>query len=137
MALGGVTGLEWYELGTGLLQVHGVVSENGLVEERYRRVRCEVGKPTGFRRGDANPQPDGIVNLSDGIVILNFLFLEGEAPGCFDAADVDDNGGVRLNDPVFLFNYLFLGGDSPPLPGPLGCGDDPTDDSLECVASCP
>jgi hypothetical protein len=37
-----------------------------------------------------------------------------------------------LSDAAALFNYLFLGGAAPPAPGPEECGDDPTDDDLDC-----
>ena len=30
------------------------------------------------------------MQLTDGIFILNFLFLGGDSPGCFEAADADD-----------------------------------------------
>jgi hypothetical protein len=93
-----------------------------------------------FVRGDANS--DSKIDLTDGIVILNFLFLGGEAPACMDAADVDDSGGDKLvlTDAVRLFNWLYLGGDVPPPPSPSTagylreeCGPDPTDDDMGCL----
>ncbi|MEM7232611.1 MAG: hypothetical protein AAF517_10575, partial [Planctomycetota bacterium] len=62
----------------------------------------------GFLRGDANS--DGVVDLSDGVRILSFLFLGSQAPSCLAAADADDNDQVALTDSIVLFNYLFLGG---------------------------
>ena len=88
-----------------------------------------------FRRGDANG--DGAADLSDGVFVLNNLFLGGSAPTCAKTADADDTGDLDLSDPVFLFNHLFLGGPVPPAPFGV-CGQDPTADELTCesFASC-
>ena len=76
-----------------------------------------------FRRGDAND--DGGLNITDGIFILNYLFLGGPAPPCEETADSNDDGGVNITDGIFVLNYLFLGGPAPPAPGPDVCGPDP------------
>jgi len=93
----------------------------------------DVIDPAGprFRRGD--PDNNGAIQLTDGIFILNFLFLGGADPICFDAADADNNGSVQLTDGIFILNFLFLGGEAPPAPG-LDCGEDPAepDDGLGC-----
>jgi hypothetical protein len=94
-----------------------------------------------FVRGDSNS--DGEVDITDGIQLLNFLFLGGVAPECLDAADVDDDGGASptITDAIALFNWLFLGGSPPedPVPlsaeyGPDSCGPDPTPDAMGCLA---
>jgi hypothetical protein len=95
-----------------------------------------------FVRGDANS--DGNINLTDGIVVLNYLFLGQAAPACMDAADADDTGAGNpsLTDAVIIFNWLFLGGPAPqpPSPGeasydPGDCGPDPTpDDGMDCAS---
>ena len=96
---------------------------------------CDV---SGFKRADSNA--DGNVDLSDASYTLNFLFLGGPGPVCFDSADSNDDGGVDLSDGVFGLNFLFLGGPPPPAPGHTVCGDDPSADGLaECLypeASC-
>ncbi len=87
---------------------------------------------TTFRRADSNS--DSALDLTDAVFTLNFLFLTGAAPTCFDAMDANDSGGIDLSDGVFTLNYLFLTGAPPPAPGPTECGEDPTDDALtECV----
>ena len=68
-----------------------------------------------FYRADADD--NGSVQLTDGIFILNFLFLGGGSPTCFDAADAANNGSVQLTDGIFILNFLFLGGAAPPAPG--------------------
>ena len=85
-----------------------------------------------FRRGDSNA--DRLVDVSDAVFVLGFLFLGSEAPVCARSADADDSGEIELTDAVYLLNFLFLGGDSPPVPGPLECGPDPTEDPLDCAA---
>jgi diadenosine tetraphosphatase ApaH/serine/threonine PP2A family protein phosphatase len=87
----------------------------------------EEPEPT-FRRGDADGT--GTVELTDAVLVLNWLFLGSAAPGCADAADANDDGKVDLSDPVQVLGFLFLGSAAPPSPGPETCGDDPTDDDL-------
>ena len=90
-----------------------------------------------FRRADANA--DGGVTISDGVRILNALFLGSAALDCLDAADANDDSAVNLSDPLAIFGFLFLGGAVPPSPGPSSCGPDPTADGLTCVTppACP
>jgi hypothetical protein len=83
-----------------------------------------VRRLRGFIRGDANADadpPDKIVDLSDPIFILNYLFQGGPEPPCREAADADADGELNLTDGVYLLNYLFKAGPAPPHPFP-GCG---------------
>ena len=82
-----------------------------------------------FIRGDANS--DGIVDLTDAIYLLNFLFQGGPTSKCQDAVDTNDDGIVDLTDAIYLLNHLFVGGKSPHSPYP-GAGSDPTKDQLSC-----
>lgn len=78
-----------------------------------------------FLRGDADA--NGIVDFTDAINHLKFLFLgEGEIL-CRDAADSDDSGDDDLTDDIFTLTVLFLGGEVFPDPGDTSCGVDPTD----------
>ncbi|MCZ6793020.1 MAG: hypothetical protein O7J95_05330 [Planctomycetota bacterium] len=97
-----------------------------------------------FVRGDVDS--NGRIELTDGIVVLNFLFVGGVPPACMDAADANDDGGERpdLTDAVVIFNWLFLGGPPPAPPTPLltqydrsDCGPDPTDDLMDCALASP
>jgi hypothetical protein len=87
-----------------------------------------------FHRGD--PNDDGTMNITDGIYVLNFLFLGGIDPPCREAADANDDGTVNITDGIYLLNFLFLGGPEPRSPGPPreACGLDPADSpsSLGC-----
>lgn len=84
--------------------------------------------PLTFLRGDTNG--DGVLDLSDAIATLAYLFLGGETD-CVDAADVDDDGRILLTDPIAALGWLFQGGDPPPPPFPAP-GVDPTPDALGC-----
>ena len=77
-----------------------------------------------FVRGDCNQ--DAERNLTDGIFLLNFLFLGGGEPQCVAACDNNGDGELNITTAVFLFNFLFLGG--PPPPEPLECGASSTED---------
>ena len=90
-----------------------------------------------FLRGDADAS--GVTNITDGIFVLNFLFLGGPTPSCEDAADADDSGAINITDGIYVLNFLFLGGPNPPAPSPR-CGPDPTADGVGCAtahSNCP
>jgi hypothetical protein len=84
-----------------------------------------------FRRGDSNQ--DGLVDISDSMYTLGFLFLSGPPAECRKAADANDDGAVDLSDAVYGLGFLFLGGPPPPEPSG-GCGEDRTEDDLSCDA---
>jgi hypothetical protein len=85
------------------------------------------GEEVVFYRAD--PNNDGAANITDGIYVLNYLFLGGPAPTCKESADPNDDGVVNITDGIYILNYLFLGGPVPVAPGPPGkgspCGPDP------------
>lgn len=89
---------------------------------------------SGFIRGNCSPslqpgpQP---LDLTDGIFLLERLFLLPEEPICKDACDTNDDGRLNMTDAIYVFNFLFLGGPAPPAPFPE-CGTDPTPDDLSC-----
>jgi hypothetical protein len=83
-----------------------------------------------FIRGNANG--DGVVDVSDAVRVLRFLFGgPAGALGCVKSADADDSGAVNITDALRLLNALFLGGPAPPAPYPA-CGFDLTADGLDC-----
>lgn len=82
-----------------------------------------------FRRGDNNA--DDEVNITDGIVILNYLFRTAAEPKCLKTTDWDDSGTIDLTDAVALLSFLFR--DRVPAPEPFReCGIDNTADELTC-----
>jgi ELWxxDGT repeat protein len=86
-----------------------------------------------FRRGEASG--DGVVNLTDAIAVLGYLFAGGPPPACDDAADADDDGRLDITDPIALLLHLFSGG-APPPPPQADCGPDPSADGLGCLRGC-
>ncbi len=96
------------------------------------RVEQEVAPM--FRRGDSNA--DGNSNLTDAVFVLSYLFSQGPAPSCLEAADVDDAGDVTLTDAIQLLVFLFQQG-APPPPPTDACGEDPTADELGCEEFAP
>jgi hypothetical protein len=57
---------------------------------------------------------DAVVDISDPVCLLTFLFLGGPAPTC----PMDANGDLAtdITDAIYLLSFLFLGG-PPPVPG--------------------
>jgi hypothetical protein len=68
-------------------------------------------------RGDVNA--DGVINVTDVVYLINYLFLvpPGPAPVPLEAGDVNCDGEINVTDVVYLINFLFL---VPPGPPP-GC----------------
>ncbi|TFG89842.1 MAG: hypothetical protein E4H15_08660 [Syntrophobacterales bacterium] len=64
--------------------------------------------------GDASGNQ--VVNLTDVIYLLNYLFKGDLPPSPMAAGDVNGDCKVNLTDVVYLLNYLFKAGD-PPVPG--------------------
>jgi len=91
--------------------------------------------PTFFRlppfiRADFNI--DGVVDLSDAIATLNWLFTGGPGPTCENAGDANADNQIDVSDASFLLNWLFTGGVEPPAPGPTTCGVDRDRRALSC-----
>lgn len=95
----------------------------------YTATNVALPLTSTFIRGDSNN--DGIVDLTDAIFILNYLFQGGDAPSCQDAADVNDDGILDISDAVAVLQYLFLGGNDPAQPYPDE-GIDFSEDGLIC-----
>jgi hypothetical protein len=84
---------------------------------------------SSFVRADSDSS--GVVNITDAIVTLDYLFRGAVSPRCLDSADANDDGQVDIVDPVFTILALFAGGAQPPTPYPAA-GTDPTPDGLGC-----
>ena len=81
-----------------------------------------------YRRGDSNR--DDLLDLSDAIGLLQYLFGNGDA-NCKDASDANDDGAVGIADAITILSHLF-GISTPPVP--LGeCEVDQSPDNLDCL----
>ncbi len=83
-----------------------------------------------FLRADFNSS--GVVDISDPIATLDYLFMGKGSPTCMDAADADNSGALDITDSLYTLDYLFLGGVTIPSPGAEACGPDPDQDDLDC-----
>ena len=84
-----------------------------------------------FVRGDCNA--DGSYNIADAINVLNILFTGRGISLCRDACDANDDGAINIADAIYVLGDLFNNGRDPAPPFP-DCGDDFTDDSLNCLS---
>lgn len=82
-----------------------------------------------FVRGDANG--DGLINIADGVFILQFLFSSGAAPNCLAAANVNGDSTIDISDIINLISFQFQGGFPPMAPFP-DCGID-ANEPFDCV----
>jgi hypothetical protein len=94
-------------------------------------VQATEGK---FIRGDSNL--DSVVDISDGLKVLLYLFNGASAP-CLDALDANDSGTVDITDGILILDYLFKGGAAPAQPFPAKGADPTTTDGLNCAQGLP
>lgn len=64
--------------------------------------------------GDADN--NGIVNISDAVYTIAYIFGGGQAPDPLCLGDSDGNGIVNISDTVYLIGWIFGGGDAPHCP---------------------
>ena len=72
--------------------------------------------------GDANA--DEMVNVSDAVHIINYVFIGGDPPDPLESGDVNCDGSCNVSDAVWIINYVFSGGNIP-------CDSD-GDDNPDC-----
>ena len=67
--------------------------------------------PKDYFCGDANA--DFIVNVSDAVYIINYIFMGGPPPDPIEAGDANCDFMVNVSDAVWIINYIFQGGNGP------------------------
>jgi hypothetical protein len=70
-----------------------------------------VSRERYYLLGDANG--DGVINVTDVVYLINYLFIGGPAPNPLAAGDANCDGVVNASDVVYLINYLFISGPPP------------------------
>ncbi|MFQ6008853.1 MAG: hypothetical protein ACE5K8_07890, partial [Candidatus Zixiibacteriota bacterium] len=67
-------------------------------------------------RGNANGDPDDLINVVDVTYLVNYLFRDGPAPPCLQEGNVDGDIDETINvaDVTYLVDFLFRGGSPPP-----------------------
>jgi len=76
----------------------------------YKLMAGYVGA-TFVQRGDVTA--DGVIDASDLVYLLNYLFIHGPEPIPLETGDVTCDGVVDASDVVYLLNYLFVHGPQP------------------------
>jgi hypothetical protein len=61
--------------------------------------------------GDANG--DHIVNVSDAVAIINYVFVSGDPPDPIESGDCNCDDLCNVSDAVWIINYVFVGGNDP------------------------
>lgn len=64
--------------------------------------------------GDADGS--GLVNISDAVLLIAYIFGGGAAPNPICLGDADGSGTITISDAVYLISYVFGGGPSPHCP---------------------
>jgi hypothetical protein len=66
-------------------------------------------------RGNVNGDPADVIDISDLVYLIDYMFLSGPLPPCAEESDIDGNGvGPDISDLVYLVDYMFSGGSAPP-----------------------
>ena len=65
-------------------------------------------------RGDVNY--DGGLDISDLVYLVEWMFVGGPEPPCFEEADIDGSGISDISDLLMLVDYFYREG-----PSPAGC----------------
>ena len=76
-----------------------------------------LSAPLNYVCGDANG--DELVNITDAVFILDYIFDGGEWPDPLEAGDGNADGLVNITDAVYLVQYIFNDGPDPQCPGSL------------------
>lgn len=94
---------------TGSFAITVQVSDGGsLTDSKAFSLYIE---PTPFLPGDADH--DGIVNISDAVYLISYIFGGGAAPDPLAAGDVNADCLVNISDAVSLIAFIFGGGAAP------------------------
>ncbi len=67
-------------------------------------------------RGNVDNDPGDIIDISDLVYLVDFMFTGGPEPLCVEEADIDGSGGstpIDITDLVHLVDYMFNGGPPP------------------------
>ncbi len=67
-------------------------------------------------RGNVDYDPGDVIDISDLVYLVDFMFNGGPDPVCIDEADVDGSGEIDISDLVHIVDYMF--NDGPP---PVAC----------------
>ena len=84
-------------------------SEGTSSDEDYATVKYTQSASSDCGDADGN----GMVNISDAVYLINYIFAGGPPPNPYEAGDVNCDETVNISDVVYLINYIFAGGPEP------------------------
>ncbi|MDH3892875.1 MAG: thrombospondin type 3 repeat-containing protein [candidate division Zixibacteria bacterium] len=67
----------------------------------------------GSMRGNVDYSDGDIIDITDLIYLVDYMFTGGPTPPCLDEADMDASGAVEISDLVYLVDFFFTGGQAP------------------------
>ena len=69
----------------------------------------------GAIRGNVDYDPGDVIDISDLVYLVDFMFNSGPVPPCCEESDIDGSGGstIDIADLVHLVDYMFTGGPPP------------------------
>jgi hypothetical protein len=135
-ATGGTGSLTWTQVGTGLDGSGLVLSTSGEVTgipAYYGDVSFTAQAADALDDSDqkafsihilpdwicGDADGDELVNISDVVFLVSYIFGGGPAPEPLQAADANCDTNVNISDAVYLVSYIFGGGDAPCAACPL------------------
>jgi hypothetical protein len=67
-------------------------------------------------RGDVNYDWAELIDISDLLYLIDYMFRGGPLPACHEEADINADGAelIDIADLVYLIDYMFRGGPAPP-----------------------
>lgn len=72
---------------------------------------AKIGSVPQYTCGDADG--NSLVNISDAVYLISYIFGGGSAPNPLESGDCDCNELVNISDAVYLIAYIFGGGPAP------------------------
>ena len=66
-----------------------------------------------FLCGNVDGSPDLMIDISDLVYLVNFMFTSGPDPIPYDAGKVDCNGDIDISDLVYFVDFIFTSGPVP------------------------
>jgi hypothetical protein len=100
----------WVSVSRNIAVWNGVAASVGGDDISYSVLAAELPLPGAEDLGDADQ--NGRLDLTDAVVILNWLYLGGWRPR-LRPADFDENGAIELADAVGILEHLFAGAPRP------------------------
>jgi hypothetical protein len=64
-------------------------------------------------RGNIDGGPTEEMDVSDLMYLVNWGFIDGPPPPCFEEADLNADGKINIGDVTYIIDYLFRGGPPP------------------------